>query len=386
MGGKNNGPNSFNITDPRYYSMLTDPTDGMVNETQDYKNVMSAIEFLRERKDADDDTPFFIFLPLLNPHPPYSVPEPFYSAIDPDSLPPLKRVSANSSKPDYYELIREYRNLTSLDDEFWRKLNSVYLGSISFSDHMFGMLMDAVDELGHRDDTTVTVFSDHGDYAGDYGLVEKWPSGLEDVLTRVPLIIRSPEGQPNIVEEQVQLFDIVPTMLELANINASHVHFGSSLAPQVLLGVGGDPLRRVYAEGGYSTREPRDFEGDDSSGGMPEDGTDYYPKNLQQQEVPLSVCRAVMIRTLEYKLIYRSDWSDTDHDSELYDLRADPNELTNVYNVDEYRSIRDQLKMELLEWYMLTSDVTPWVEDDRNGECFPFPPDDESLNEQCGVK
>ena len=38
--------------------------------------------------------------------------------------------------------------------------------------------------------------SDHGDYAGDYGLVEKWPSGLESCLTHVPLIARMPGGAP----------------------------------------------------------------------------------------------------------------------------------------------------------------------------------------------
>ena len=51
---------------------------------------------------------------------------------------------------------------------------------------------DAIDRSGQFNDTVVVVFSDHGDYAGDYGLVEKWPSGLEDVLTRVPLYVRAP--------------------------------------------------------------------------------------------------------------------------------------------------------------------------------------------------
>ena len=54
--------------------------------------------------------------------------------------------------------------------------------------------MAALEESGLSASTTVAVWSDHGDYAGDYGLVEKWPSGLEDVLTRVPLIIRTPDS------------------------------------------------------------------------------------------------------------------------------------------------------------------------------------------------
>ena len=55
--------------------------------------------------------------------------------------------------------------------------------------------MAALEESGLSASTNVAVWSDHGDYAGDYGLVEKWPSGLEDVLTRVPLIIRAPQSE-----------------------------------------------------------------------------------------------------------------------------------------------------------------------------------------------
>ncbi|GMH95835.1 hypothetical protein TL16_g13242 [Triparma laevis f. inornata] len=291
MKGINNGPNTYNLEDPEYYSMLTDPTQGSVNQTQDYNNVFEAINFLKSYN-SDTDDPFFIFLPLLNPHPPYSVPEPFYSLIDPETINPLRPTDNDGSHPDYHSLIRQYRNLTSLDDAFWKKLHAVYLGSIAFSDFLFGELMTALDDTGLADDTVVTVFSDHGDYAGDYGLVEKWPSGLEDVLTRVPLIIRAPGGVANNVhEEQVQLFDIVPTMLEFAGIEAQHIHFGVSLHDNVMKGEAGDPDRAVFAEGGYGTNEPRDFEGDSSNGGIPAIDTDYYPKVLQEQEHPLSVCR-----------------------------------------------------------------------------------------------
>jgi choline-sulfatase len=98
------------------------------------------------------------------------------------------------------------------------------MGSISYSDHLFGILLKALQDNGYADSTAVFVFADHGDYTGDYGLVEKWPSGLEvttilitasyftaeisflikDVLTRVPLLVRMPGGAENhVVEEQV---------------------------------------------------------------------------------------------------------------------------------------------------------------------------------------
>jgi choline-sulfatase len=197
--------------------------------------------------------------------------------------------------------------------------------------------------------------------------VEKWPSGLEDVLTRVPLLIRTPGGaKGHVVATPVQLFDIVPTFLELAGINLTHVHFGTSLLPQ-LKGEAGDASRAVYAEGGYSTHEPRDFEGAACQNATHKADDVYYPKSMQQQLQPLSVCRAASVRTLTHKLVFRTDPLDEDHYSELYDLVADPLELVNVYGVDQYRAVQDALKSKLFLWLMQTSDVTPWYLDDRNG-------------------
>jgi choline-sulfatase len=191
MGGGNYGPSPYKLEDPEYYSFLNSPHKG--NKTTDYNNVYEAIKFLNS---DESKKPFMIFLPLSIPHPPYSCPEPWYSSINPDDLPDLRAIpTEENAKPDYHALIREYRNLTSLDEKFFRKLHAVYLGSISYTDFLFGMLMASVDENNLRESTTVAVFSDHGDYAGDYGLVEKWPSGLEDVLTRVPLLVRTPGGK-----------------------------------------------------------------------------------------------------------------------------------------------------------------------------------------------
>ena len=205
------------------------------------------------------------------------------------------------------------------------------------------------------------------------------------MLTRVPLLVRTPGGaKGHVVKEPVQLFDIVPTLLEIANITATHVHFGLSQKSQ-LFGASGDKLRAVFAEGGYATNEPRDFEGDASQGGLGNPNQIYYPKMLQQQQQPLSVCRAASVRTLTHKLVYRTDPEDADHDSELYDLIADPQEVTNVYNNGTYAAVQADLKNRLFLWYMQTSDVTPWLEDPRSGNLpFPFPPVIQQQQQQQG--
>jgi arylsulfatase A-like enzyme len=214
----------------------------------------------------------------------------------------------------------------------------------------------------------VQVWADHGDYAGDYGLVEKWPSGLEDVLTRVPFLVRTPGGKAgHVVKEPIQLYDLVPTMLDLAGINLTHVQFGVSQAAQILHGAHGDVERAVFSEGGYATTEPRDFEGDASNGGIGSPSSIYYPKLKQQQEVPLSVCRAASVRTLTHKLVVRTDPTAHDHYSELYDLTADPRELTNLYGEPHMSGVQARLRERLFLWMMHTSDATPWIEDPRNG-------------------
>ncbi len=137
-----------------------------------------------------------------------------------------------------------------------RKIQAVYLGMTGFIDELLGRLLNTLEDAGLAGSTTVSFFSDHGDYAGDYGLVEKWPSACEDIITRVPLVVRTPGGKAgHVVDEPVELFDIMATTLEQAGIEAQHTHFARSYADQ-LQGAPGDPERIAYTEGGYAPRAP----------------------------------------------------------------------------------------------------------------------------------
>ena len=46
-----------------------------------------------------------------------------------------------------------------------------------------------------------------------------------------------------------------------------------------------------------------------------------------------------MVKTMDYKLVFRSDLLDEDHYSELYDVKNDPQELHNLYNDIKYSAI-----------------------------------------------
>jgi arylsulfatase A-like enzyme len=346
----------FSPEDPHYHSFLAGPFLDPLEDHSDYANVMAAIQYLQ----GEPKGPFLIYLPLAFPHPPYGAPEPWHNQIDPDAVPDLRPWDL-ANKPAYFDQIRRSRGLDALSERDFRTVNARYLGMVGFIDHLFGMLMNALAESGHEDDTTVFFFSDHGDYAGDYGLVEKWPNGMEDVLTRVPLIVRTPGGiQGHAVLEPIEMFDVMATVLELAGISPNHTHFARSLVPQ-LYGAVGDPNRAVFAEGGYALHEPHCFEGRPDRDYFARDPSNiYYPKGKVQQDAPDSVGRTVMLRTLEHKLVVR-----TTGVSELYDLNTDPKELNNIYNEPSRAEIRQQLENQMLSWLIQTSDVTPFDMDPR---------------------
>lgn len=293
-----------------------------------------------------------------------SAPQPWHDLYDPQAVPAL-RPPGFAGKPEFHEMIRRSRRLDELDDAFFRRINAVYGGRIGVVDTLLGQLLDALDQSGLADETTVMAFSDHGDWAGDYGLVEKWSNALDDTLTRVPLVMRAPGGKSgHVVEEPVELFDIMATTLELAGIEAQHTHFSRSLTAQ-LGGAAGDAGRTVFAEGGYALHEPRIFEGDPRRDAhLAKPSNVYYPKMLLQREHPERIGRSVMVRTQTHKLIHRPAGQ-----SELYDLKNDPQELHNRHGQAQFSAIQRALEAQLLDWMVQTSDVTPHHEDPRG-----FPP------------
>lgn len=337
----------FPKEDPGYWSFLYGPMKG---HHTDWHIIDGAVDFLHSRKEGD--APFMLYLPLDLPHAPFTCPQPWYDLYDPDDLDEMRPANL-TGKPDFYRWIREYRQLDKLNPTVLRKIRAVYLGMIAYVDAMVGRILDALEATGLAENTAVFLFSDHGEWAGDYGLVEKWHSALDDCLTRVPMIARIPGGKAgHVVRELIECFDIMPTTLELAGIEARHTHFARSMLSQ-LHGAAGDPERTVFAEGGYDPHEPHCHEGSPGDiAGQPDHI--YFPKGKLQQDRPESSVRTVMARTASHKLIYRPHGQ-----SELYDLEADPLELDNRYDDPGRIETRRELEGRLLDWSITTSDVTP---------------------------
>ena len=355
-GNMNGGGHKFPDVDN--YNMLMPPIpDAALEGMNDTRCAMAAVDAIESWKPGDK--PLFIFLPTFYPHAPYTVPKQFYEMYDPAQLPVLP--ADLRGKPELQSLIRQYRELGDTEEMVFKKIHAVYLGMVSYADMLLGRVLDALDRTGLATDTTVIASSDHGDWAGDWGLVEKWPNAFDDDLTRVPMIIRRP-GMPagHRVSALTQTFDIFPTICDWEGIPIKHDQFGVSMK-EAVAGGAGDATRTVYCEGGYDVREPQCFEGFSAAfNSFNRPHTIYYPKLHQQQKSPLSVCRGTMLRNTRWKLIVR-----TNGDNELYDMLADPTELNNLYHEEACRPVVTALQQEMLVWLMDTSDVVPWGPHDR---------------------
>lgn len=351
-----------------YYSFYVGRLDTPPGEPffdRDWANVEGAIAQIHawgRRLKEGDDQPLCIYLPLTYPHPPYAVEEPWFSLIDRSALPPRTPAPEGwAGKPSILKGIWERQRLQTWSEARWTELRATYYGMCARVDHQFGLVLDALREAGLYDDTAVFLFSDHGDFTGDYGLVEKTQNTFEDCLTRVPFLVKPPASvpvQPRVSDALVELLDFPATVEALTGIEPGHTHFGRSLVP-VLAGEAETHRDAVFCEGGRLHGERQAMELESSSSQVPE-GL-YWPRvNLQAGAGPEHT-KAAMCRTREFKYVRRLY-----EDDELYDLRTDPREERNVAADPQYAGTLAQLKERLLTWYQETCDVVPLDTDRRS--------------------
>jgi len=324
----------------------------------DWANVMGAVELIRTYK---GEQPLCIYLPLTYPHPPYAVEDPWYSLIDRSKLPPrLPTPEGWQGKPSLLRGIWERQHLQTWTEERWTELRATYYGMCARVDHQFGLILQALREAGLYEDTAIFFFSDHGDFTGDYGLVEKTQNTFEDCLSRVPFIIKPPAWvpvKPGVRDALVELIDFPATVEALTGITPTHTHFGRSLLP--LLAEETDEHRdAVFCEGGRLHGERHCMELESADSQVPT-GL-YYPRvNLQTSEGPEHT-KAAMCRTKRYKYVRRLYEED-----ELYDLYEDPGELHNRIGDPALKGVLAELKERMLTWYLETCDVVPHDPDSR---------------------
>jgi arylsulfatase A-like enzyme len=322
--------------------------------------VDGAIDFIKNRP---KDKPFCVYLPLQYPHPPYQIVQKYFDLIDENKLPP-RIPSPNwdeAGKPSILKGIYQLQNMQNWDEPRWNLLRKVYLAMCARVDAQFGRVIKALRETGVYDDTAVFLFSDHGDYTGDYGLVEKNQNTFEDCLIKVPFIFKPPKDvpvKPGINPALVELVDFYATAADLAGVTPDHTHFGKSLLPLIR----GDTDKHrdyVFCEGGRLQEEKHCNESYYKSD-LASEASEYYPRLKMQASQGPEHTKATMIRNRKFKYVHRLYEKD-----ELYDLTLDPGETYNRIDDPNYTSEVAELKAEMLRWYQETTDVVPFKEDAR---------------------
>lgn len=293
-----------------------------------------AIDFLERHADED----FLLVVSYDEPHGPCLCPRPYSEMYRDYELPKRPNVwDRLEDKPEHHRAWAG--QAVETDRDALRLKYPDYFGCNSFVDAEIGRVLDAVDRLAP--DALVVYTSDHGDALGSHCIGNKGPAMYEEIA-RIPFIVRWPGVAPagTVCEHPVSHIDLVPTLLDACALPVPEVLEGATMLPTLR-----DPaVRTNYAVFMEFGRYEVDH---DSFGG-------FQPVR--------AACDG------RYKLVVNLLTSD-----ELYDLEADPYELTNLIDSPEHAAQRDGLHDRLLDWMNDTRDPfrgyywerRPWRADAR---------------------
>lgn len=251
-----------------------------------------AVQHIYDMARSSDERPFFLQVSYTHPHEPYLCRKEFWDLYEGKEI-PMPKVSALSEQahdPHSVRLLKDFGMLgIRFKDEDVSRAIRAYYGSISYLDSLISRVLDALSATGAAENTVVVFTSDHGEMLGERGMWFK--KHFFEKALRVPLIVKAPWIAAQRVSELTSLVDLLPTFGSLAGSPAP-VEPLEGIDLMDLLDMGNPPPQRpVYAE-------------------------------YLAEATPAPI---FMIRRQNHKFISSS------HDGiMLFDLAADPDELTNL--------------------------------------------------------
>ena len=265
--------------------------------------INSAIKWI-DTEEARKD-PFFLWIDLTLPHPPMDVPKKYkdlYKDVKLDPVIPGLKTGLPASLAK--DMNQSPRNLTA-----YRR---GYLAMITMMDALVGRLVDHLDKSGLRENTIVIFIADQGSMTGHHGLYSK-KYFYKEVINSPTIISHPKHGKGKVITRPVELLDISKTMVTLYGCDSkdlSQTH-GYDLMPLLK----GGAFERKYA-------------------------------HAEQHEVN-------MIQDEHFKLVTYKDGEI------LYDLKNDPDELTNA--IAKHRSVAKTLRQKRDHWLANSGEVKPSV-------------------------
>lgn len=265
----------------------------------DYKIATAAVKAL---KNAPEDKPFFIACGFRMPHVPCFASQKWFDLYPLETLKlPTVRENDRDDTPRFswylHWRLPEPRLKFLREAGEWKSLVRAYLASTSFMDSQVGRVLDALKATGRADETIVVLWSDHGWHLGEKLITGK--NTLWERSTHVPLVFAGPGVARNgRCSQPVELLDVFPTLLDLCQMPDRDDLEGHSLLPQLR-----DP----------NAKRP-------------------WPAITTHNQGNHA------IRTAEWRYIRYADGSE-----ELYHLKSDPREWTNLAGDAKYADVKRKL-------------------------------------------
>ena len=265
----------------------------------------AAIDFLRE---YDSEAPFFMYVSFMAPHDPRTMPKEYLEMYDPDDI-DLPASFLPEHPFDNGELLVRDELLAPFPrtPDAIRRHIAEYHAMITHADAQMGRVLEALIATGHAENTIIVFAGDNGLALGQHGLMGK--QNLYDHSLRVPLIMSGP-GVPRGKKSDAfcYLLDIYPTLCDLIDVPIPDSVEGKSLLPAM-----GDAEEVIR------------------------DTMFFAYKELHRA-----------IRDRRHKLIeYVVEGKRT---TQLFDIQADPRELTNLADDPGSASHLERLRRGLLRW------------------------------------
>ena len=252
------------------------------------------IEFLKSRTAANETKPFYIYIAPPVPHDPRSAEPQFHALYDPAKI-PLSPAFLPQHPFDNGEMTVRDEKLAPWPrtPEDTKQQNADYYSCVTGLDHHIGRIFAELKASGQWDNTIIVFTGDNGLSLGEHGLFGK-QNLYEFGGMHVPLVIAGPGIPKGKSEAFVYLMDLFPTFAEFAGAKIPDGVEGKSIAPIL---TGKQTKVRDVLDTGY--------------------------RNCQR------AIRDDRWKLIRYPLVDRT---------QLFDLSADPHELTNLADKPEHQA------------------------------------------------
>jgi len=264
-----------------------------------------AIKFLEQARGSQ---PFFLYLSHKAVHAPFQPPEELKDLFQDQPIPLPPETEAKGLHPLFS--FPHFPRVPS--NEQLREVIRNYCATIYKMDLEISRLLQALEQMGLKDNTVVIYASDNGYLWGEHRLVDKRWAYEESIripfLVRAPGIVRNPGRE---IDELVLNIDLAPTVLELAGISPPKSIQGKSFAP-------------LLREKSFKWREDFLYE---------------YFYDEYYNVPPMLAVRTRDWKYIRYRYHLRAE--------ELYYLKEDPKEQNNLASAPEYQEQKQRLSQRL---------------------------------------